>query len=465
MGAVTPRPVRDADRLSDFEALLWTLERDARFASGFANITLLDRPADLERLRSRMMQAAAVVPQLRRRVLADPLHLAPPRWVDDPDFAIARHVRAETLPAPGGSSELVRAALAFCDRAWDPTHPLWEFLVLDGLAEGRGAMVQRFHHTIADGVGMLRMSEFFIDLDRDGPAPPGGAELPAPARLPGPVRACGGAAVHTLRRLGGAVRDGITAGGTRVREPGRIATDARRMVATGVGVSREVAAMGRRRSPSWNDRGPGRALFLLRVPFDRVRATADRHRVSINDVFVAGAAGGAGAYHRAVGAPVERLRMAMPVSTRVDRDAGGNAFGMARILVDTDPDPLRRLQAVHDALADARSGAGVSLLQRLAGVANLLPAPALTWLTRSQVASVDFTTSNVRGAPFAVYLGGARVEANHPIGPLAGTAFNLTMLSYAGSLDMGLHVDTTAVARPELLARCLEESFDELPMV
>lgn len=459
---MSARPVHEADRLSDFEALLWTLERDPVFASGFANITFLDRPADLQRMRDRMVEAAAVIPQLRRRIFADPLHLAPPRWVDDPEFTVDHHVGTVTLDAPGGTDELVRCALEFCNEPFDGDRPLWEFLLVDGLADGRGAMLQRFHHTIADGVGMMRMSEFFIDLERDPQRTVTPTPLPAAQALPNPVCATGNALAHTLARTAGGLRTGLVTGGNVIRDPRRIGSGARSVVDTGRAVTREVASMGRRRSRSWTGHDSGRALHLLRVPFADIRATADRHGVTINDVFVAGVAGGAGAYHRDLGIEVETLRMAMPVSTRSDRAAGGNAFGMARTLVATGADPHARLVAVHERLGQVRGSAGVSLMQQLARLANVLPPRAVTLLTRSQVASVDFTTSNVRGAPFAVYMGGAKVESNHPIGPLAGTAFNLTMLSYNGSLDMGLHVDTGAVEHPEVLAGRIEESIHEL---
>ena len=106
-----------------------------------------------------------------------------------------------------------------------------------------------------------------------------------------------------------------------------------------------------------------------------------------------------------------------------------------------------------------RGDAALSLVPLLAAPAGLLPAPLLIGATKMQVSSVDFTTSNVRGAPFPLYMGGAKVLANHPIGPLIGTAFNLTMLSYDGSLDMGLHIDTAAIDHPDLLAECIDEAF------
>jgi hypothetical protein len=81
---------------------------------------------------------------------------------------------------------------------------------------------------------------------------------------------------------------------------------------------------------------------------------------------------------------------------------------------------------------------------------------------RQQVGTVDFTTSNVRGAPFELYVAGAKIVGNHPLGPMAGTAFNLTTMSMGGRLDMGLLVDLAAVGDVELLKACLVASYDEL---
>jgi hypothetical protein len=75
---------------------------------------------------------------------------------------------------------------------------------------------------------------------------------------------------------------------------------------------------------------------------------------------------------------------------------------------------------------------------------------------------VDFVCSNVRAAPFALYLAGALLEANYPIGPLAGTAFNLTTMSYLGWLFLGLHVDPAAVTEPESLLEELGRAYDDL---
>ncbi|MGH2760827.1 MAG: WS/DGAT domain-containing protein, partial [Actinomycetota bacterium] len=71
-------------------------------------------------------------------------------------------------------------------------------------------------------------------------------------------------------------------------------------------------------------------------------------------------------------------------------------------------------------------------------------------------------TSNVRGAPIEVYVGGGKVLATYPMGPVAGTAWNITMMSYAGTLHMGVHSDPAAVADTDLLTRSLRDGYRQL---
>ena len=127
-----------------------------------------------------------------------------------------------------------------------------------------------------------------------------------------------------------------------------------------------------------------------------------------------------------------------------------------------DDDPTERFTATSAVLTQTKHERAIGLVSAAAGVVNLLPTSVLVRFARQQVEAIDFTTSNLRAAPFEIYMGGARVEGTYPLGPLAGTAFNLTMMSYAGTLNMGLHTDVGAVDDPTLLRTCLEEAFAEL---
>jgi hypothetical protein len=152
----------------------------------------------------------------------------------------------------------------------------------------------------------------------------------------------------------------------------------------------------------------------------------------------------------------------MAVSTRTE-GSGANAFSLARMLVPTGEMSIaERFALIQTASSAARDGGGAAALETIAAVASALPTSMITRIARQQAQTVDFATSNVRGAPFPLYMAGAQLLENYPIGPLAGVAFNLTLLSYDHSLDMGVNVDRAAVADPELLRRCLERAFQDL---
>jgi diacylglycerol O-acyltransferase / wax synthase len=461
--------------MSDQEALMWALEQDPVLHSTFAQLTLLDRPPDTARFRERMARCTRLVPRLRQRVV-DPIGgLGAPEWVDDPLFDLDFHVRHVRVPAPGTLRQLLDLAALLSSDPFDRARPLWQFIVIDGLADGTGALLAKLHHTITDGEGGVRLSAMFVDLERDPGEPPADPEEVDPETPPeAPVAEGDGLGRNPVAAVAdnllGGVRGGLdlarrtlTGAGDAVAHPTTVPTRAADAIDASRSLFRQAAVTEPARSPLWGERSLRRRLEVLSISLDDVKRVAKALGGTVNDLFVTGAVGAAGAYHRAKGAPVEALRMAMPVSTRTDRGSGGNAFAPTRLLVPTGiEDPVERFEAVRELVGVTRGERVLGITGGLATVLGALPSPLLVRLARQQVGTVDFTTSNVRGAPFELYIAGAKVLANHPLGPMAGTAFNLTTLSYKGQLDMGCLVDAAAVDDPALLRRCLVEAYDEL---
>ena len=98
----------------------------------------------------------------------------------------------------------------------------------------------------------------------------------------------------------------------------------------------------------------------------------------------------------------------------------------------------------------------------MAPVVNLLPIPLMTGLARDQAGHIDFATSNLRGFADETFVAGARTLHTYPFGPVAGTAFNLTMMSTNDMLDFGLHIDPAAVGEPRLLVSYLQAAYADL---
>ena len=461
-GAEAGRP---NERMSDVEALMWNLESDPMLSSTFANLTFFDRPPDRDVLRRRIWRASRVVPRLRRRVV-DGFGPATPTWEEDPDFDLDEHLRWVRLPEGATDADARALAVDLAATPFDRTRPLWEFTVVEGLPNGRAAMVQKMHHTITDGEGGIRMSIEFIDLERDAPEPEpvDDGPPPPPARPPwaGALDALG----HLPRRGADAARRVVDTAADLARDPLQVAsllaTLPAETASTTRSLVRQLGVVDSHRSPLWSERSLDRQLETFEVSLAEVKAAATRLGGSVNDLFVAAAAGGAGAYHRRHGVGVAELRMSMPVSTRSDRSPGGNAFTPTRVLVPVTADPVERFRAVHERLAVTKTERAMGLTASFAGLVNLLPQPVLLRLARQQVLTVDFATSNVRAAPFDLYIAGALMTGNYPLGPIAGTAWNLTTMSYRGTLHLGLHVDRAAVDDPEQLRADIEAAFDEL---
>jgi WS/DGAT/MGAT family acyltransferase len=456
------RPPEFDHRMSESEGLMWRLEKDPYLSSTVASITVLDRKVDFDRFRHRLERATHLVPRLRQRVQPAPVSLSPPSWVDDTGFDFDYHVRHVALPKPGSLRQLCDLATLIAADPFDRMRPLWEFVVVDGLRGGKGAIIQKLHHTVADGEGALRLSMQFIDLERDAEDPPAlrDDEIVPPEEPPAP------SAGETLRDLlAGSLR--MPLGFSRqfkelLTDPTQIPTAGFTLAGTVRSVVKELSDVEAAHSPVWTERSLRRRLETLRAPLAPTKAAAKKLGGTLNTAFICAAAAAAGEYHRKVGAPVEQLRASMAISTRT-KESGSNAFTLARLMVPTgEMDMAERFRLIHEATTAAREGSASAGLETLAAIATTLPTSLITRLARTQAQTVDFATSNVRAADFPCYIAGAKIVALYPVGPLAGVAFNLTLLSYLGSLDMGMNVDAAAVEDPELLRACMEDAFAEL---
>ncbi|MHB1137660.1 MAG: wax ester/triacylglycerol synthase domain-containing protein [Microthrixaceae bacterium] len=442
------------DRMSGIESFMWELERDPQLSSAFANLTLFDRAPDRAVFRRRMAQAVEAVPRLRQRVVDGPAPWDLPRWVEDEQLDLDHHLRWVDLGGEGTREELHELAATLARQPFDRERPLWEFVTIEGLVDGRAAMLQRLHHTITDGEGGIRLSVEFLDLERapserrprrDRPHGRHSAEVPAAAgpwwsRAAGSIGSVATSAVGTAASLPSRTGDLAGMAQSTLRQ----------------------ALVGHRRSPLWTERSLDRWFGTTTLSLDDARDAAHRLGGTVNDLFVAGAVDAAGQVHRDAGSPVDELRMSMPVSTRTDRSVS-NAFSPTQMLVPTGPmEPAARLAQVHRTVDGVRSERSIDVIEGAANAAAHLPAPLLRRTGRYLTDSVDFVCSNVRAAPFDLFIAGAFMEANYPMGPLAGTAFNLTTMSYRGWLFLGLTVDTAAVPHPEHLLTRLDEAYDRL---
>lgn len=457
--------LRYESRMSDADALMWTIEKDPLLRSTITAVSILDRAPDHDRVMDTVERASRLIPRLRQRVVGNPFSLAPPRWELDPRFDLRYHARWVSAPGDRDLRSVLDFAQCVGMQGFDRARPLWESYVVDGLADGRAALIQKVHHSVTDGVGSIKMALTIFDLEPDpgdkGPMP----EIPEGTVL-GPWERFVDGLTHLQRRqLGIAKRLPATvAGGVR-----RLATHptaaARDVARTTGSVARLLAPATQPLSPVMRDRSLSMRYEILTRPLDELRRAAKAADARVNDAFLAAVGGALRRYHDELGVDLGAVRVTMPINVRQGDDAtlAGNKFVPARFPIPVDiDDPIERMTTIRDLVRSERGEPSLEFVDPLAGVLNRLPATLTTTVFGSMLKGVDVVASNVPGAPIPLYLAGAQVVEQFAFGPPSGAAVNITLLSWGPEVCVGVNLDLAAVTRPEQFMRCLEGAFDEV---
>jgi WS/DGAT/MGAT family acyltransferase len=456
--------IRFEHRMSDADALMWNIEKDPALRSTITTVFVFDRIIDRDQLRERIDRVSRVVPRLRQRVRANPLSIAPPRWEVDPHFDLGFHLWWVKAPGRGTMRDLLAVAEPVAMSGFDRARPLWRAVVVEGLQGGRSGLVLKIHHAITDGVGGMQIQLELLDLEAD--APPRAMPPPPDVHVMSQTERFVDAFQHERRRQLGMLKrsaPGLLSGArTALSHPAEAIESTAELAAS---VGRVLRPTSHPLSPLMTGRSLSMRFDTMSVPMDRAKKAAKKGGGKLNDAFVGGVARGLYRYHLHHGIDVDELRMAIPISVRsaAEPAVAGNAFVPARIELPIDQmDPLDTMRDVRARVEEARHEPANELVEPVSNLLNRLPTTALTSLFGAMVKAVDFTTSNVPGAPFPVYLAGARMESQFPFGPLAGAALNITLLSYQNDLNIGISSDPAAVPDPDLLMGCLGEGFDDI---
>jgi WS/DGAT/MGAT family acyltransferase len=489
------RPMREQRferRMTDAEALMWNVEKDPWLNPSGGAISIHDRMPDMDHLRAQLAYTVVTVPRLMEHVVGGVGRFSPPVWRPDPEFDLDYHIRVIALPSPGTMRQLLDVVTELYQDPYDRTRPLWMMYVIEGLEGGRAASMFKIHHAVADGTGAARLSELYIQPTREAPEPPqvdlDGALAEAVATDTaenGRATFMGnlvGTTSHFARRQAGIARRVAGEVATWGADPLRardLVTGALRTVGqlrsqvTGGGgggggdgaTGDDEAAALPGGSPLWRNRSRHRHLETVLFSLDDALAAAKGLGGSLNDWLMAGVVNGAVAYHDERGVPLRTLNTSFVVSTRADKAIGGNSFTPVRFSAPAGPmDPLDRFKALSAAMAEKRAqiAPGSGTFGGLAGLANLLPTSVVTSVARSQAAKMDFATSNMRSSKRRYYMSGSRVDEAYGFGPLAGTAFNLTSISYAGTFAITMFMDPVAIDEPASLREHVEDAYREL---
>lgn len=459
---MAPGPAHAPDeRMSDYDRIMWVIEKNPQLRSTITAITMLDGAPARQRVVERVDRATRKVVRLRQRVVWNPYSIAPPRWEIDPNFDLDYHLRFTGLGGSGSLADVLTLTEPIAMQDFDRARPLWEFVFVDGLAGGASALITKLHHSITDGLGAIALMLELFSLtaltgdDGDNPPAPEPRVLNQLARLRD-------AAAHELRRQRDLMRQGLATLDHAREDPRDAAREAREIAASLV---RLAATSASARSPLFAKRSLSVSLHARQVSLGALKAAAAAADVRLNDAYVVAVLNGVRRYHDAMSTPIHSVRMGMAVGARQASTAAaaGNRFLPVRFEVPIDiDDPHEHMRAVRDLVRSQRDEPALSLFEPLSSVVSRLPRFVLTGLMSTTLRGQDINISNVPGADFPVYFQGARVAAQYPIGPLAGSAVNTTLLSYLEHANIGINLDPAAVTEPELFLRCLDEGIEHV---
>ena len=134
-------------------------------------------PPPFEDLRAMVAGKLGLVPRYRQKVRFVPLAVGSPAWIDDPHFSLDYHLRHTAVPAPGTEAQLRQMAGRVFSQHLDRSKPLWELWMVEGLQEGRWALLSKVHHCMVDGVAATDLMSVMFS---DSTAPSAAGEWSAP---------------------------------------------------------------------------------------------------------------------------------------------------------------------------------------------------------------------------------------------------------------------------------------------
>ncbi|MFZ1362329.1 MAG: wax ester/triacylglycerol synthase domain-containing protein [Candidatus Nanopelagicales bacterium] len=450
----------ETERLSGWDYATWTSSHDdPLLRSTMVGVMVLEESPDWARLVDRYERATRLVPILRKKVIEGPVGFANPRLIVDPDFDLGYHLRRFKVPDGETWDDVLEECRRQSLEDFDRNRPLWKVTLLEGLPDGRAALITKLHHAIADGQGALAIGAALVDISPEGfdlgPMPDAPAPVDLTTRDFAQIMLEDNTSYlkHSLAKLakgiGPAFAELLTSPQETVE---RLADTVESFVNYANAPSSPLSPIMRSRSNNYH-------FGTFRVPFDVLRDAAHKDNHTVNDVFLASMSRGMARYHESQGQPIKRLHINMPISTRKAAEAAQNAVSIARFDMPTDiTDPKRLMDVLNRTVQRWRGEPVLHYVDQLGELSRFIPKEILLNAAKSS----DLTVSNVPGPPVEIFLAGARVQALVPLPPPIGAAVFAALVTYNGTAYFGIALDDNAVDDRELMMQCIREGFEEI---
>jgi diacylglycerol O-acyltransferase / wax synthase len=448
------------------------------------SLNLFDPPAGYqgegfyEKVKEHVAKRMHMAPVFTRKLALMPFDLANPVWIHDDDIDLDYHVRYLVLPKPGSIEQLEALAARLHSMLLDRSRPLWEFYVIEGLADGRIGFYGKVHHAAVDGQAGVAMATSMFDL------------TPEPRQVKPPRESRANTyQLGVAELLAAALQNQVQQLVQSVKLLPKVASTvlgaAKEAIATRQNESSEDRAVRKADQPSTRFKlAPAtpfnhsitnqRAFAAVSLPLPEVKAIGKSVGASINDVVLWLCSTALRSYLKeGRELPEKSLVAGVPISLRQEGDSTANNQ-VAGTLVDLGTelaDPVARLKAIKRGTAAMKKEMGT-----FRGVIPTdFPSLGSPWLIsglaalygRSRIADwlriANVTISNVPGSRVPVYLVGAKMTDYYPLSIVVhGIALNITVQSHIDQLCFGLIACRRAVPDVHGLGNHLKRAMEAL---
>ncbi|HSS93829.1 MAG TPA: wax ester/triacylglycerol synthase family O-acyltransferase [Candidatus Dormibacteraeota bacterium] len=419
-------------------------------------VLALEGPVDIKRLRLVLDRRLQPFRRFHQRVVRPRSRGGMPHWEDDEHFEIENHLSHVALPAPADDTALREMVSDLMGTPLDFTKPLWHMHVIDGY-KGGSVVLARIHHSIADGIALVRVMLSLTDETPNAKLPRAAAMKPAAGfRLP-------------LDWLPAVIGRGLAGGQDLIANPQK-ALDIARIGAHGAyRLGRMVVLppdpktvfkgkLGRRKRAAWSDP----------VPLDDFKAIGKAFDATVNDVLVAAATGALRRYLVKRGRPTAgiAIRASVPVNLRPPTEAHkmGNAFGLVFLTLPIGiADPARRIRAIKKEMDELKGSPEALVAFGVLSLMGAAPVEVEQLGLRFFGSKASAVLTNVPGPRRPLYLGGRKIDKIMFWVPQSGRmGLGISILSYAGGVMLGVATDAGLVPDPERIVESFKVEFEAL---
>jgi diacylglycerol O-acyltransferase len=464
--------MRAMDRLNSLDASFIDAEDQDQHASfAIASIAVFEGPApSYEEFLAAIEGRLPLVPFYRKKLRMTPFRLGPPVWVDDPDFDLRYHVRQTALPAPGGDAQLSRLMARVMTQRLDRDYPLWEYWLVEGLDQGRWALISKVHHCRVDGVSGTDLYRVIFDASA-APAPPGPDHQTVPAHLtvpagPSDLALAADAAVQAALiplRESHAVCGALAHPGRAVRQAADVWRGVTTMARSAwpATASSLTGPIGRQRRYTW-----------ARASLDDVKTIKRELGGTVNDVVLTAISSGFRALLLARGEEPgpSMVPSLVPVSTRAPGEESIYENRVSAIVAELPvhlADPLERLAAVRAQMSALKASKEASAGEAMISLGRYTAFPLASMAVRLAFSlpqrEIVTVTTNVPGPRQPLYALGRRLVEIIPYVPIATTLrTGISIFTYCEHVTFGITGDYATTPDLEVLAGGIEDGISAL---